>query len=138
MYVHLGPAIDACYPHTNHLLAWVGRAHVQRMNDDVRNEEFHHLTTASRIWPRSVQLCRFSIITVRLLWQPSSCFAPHTVACYERLGRHTCQDVYCVTCDTTVGWEYVRAWIKSGVTVGVYSRVDICVHIVRPDTADAC
>eukprot|EP00752_Nemacystus_decipiens_P010814 g9619.t1 len=27
-----------------------------------------------------------------------------------RTGRHTCQDVYCVTCDTMVGWEYIWAF----------------------------
>lgn len=28
-------------------------------------------------------------------------------------GMHTCRDVYCVTCDTAVGWEYVRAFEKT-------------------------
>ncbi|CAM9361783.1 unnamed protein product [Hapterophycus canaliculatus] len=26
-----------------------------------------------------------------------------------RTGTHTCRDVYCVTCDTAVGWEYLGA-----------------------------
>ncbi|CAM9667502.1 unnamed protein product [Scytosiphon promiscuus] len=28
-------------------------------------------------------------------------------------GMHTCRDVYCVTCDTAVGWEYVKAFEKT-------------------------
>eukprot|EP00903_Cladosiphon_okamuranus_P015525 g14334.t1 len=30
-----------------------------------------------------------------------------------RTGRHTCEDVYCVTCDTNVGWEYMWAFDKA-------------------------
>lgn len=29
--------------------------------------------------------------------------------CFWASGMHVCQDVYCVTCDTNVGWKYVRA-----------------------------
>ncbi|CAM9241534.1 unnamed protein product [Ectocarpus sp. 6 AP-2014] len=27
-----------------------------------------------------------------------------------RTGMHVCQDVYCVTCDTNVGWKYIKAF----------------------------
>lgn len=60
------------------------------------------------------------------------------VACSETLGRHTCQDVYCLTCDTAVGWEYVRAESRAALPESVYFCVDVCIYHVYADAAGTC